>query len=46
MAEYECSHCRGIAQITIRAESEKATELVIEFRPFCGMSNSYPEETE
>lgn len=32
--------------ITILAESEKATEPVIEFCPFCGMSNSYPEETE
>ncbi len=46
MAEYECSHCRGIAQITILAESEKATEPAIEFCPFCGMSNSYPKETE
>jgi len=46
MIEYHCGHCQGIAQITILAESEKATEPVIEFCPFCGMSDSYPEKTE
>jgi hypothetical protein len=34
----------GIVQITILEKSEKATEPVIEFCPFCGMSNNYSEE--
>jgi len=46
MIEYHCGHCQGIAQIAILEESKKATEPIIEFCPFCGMSNSYPEETE
>ena len=46
MVEFHCRHCSGAARITILEESEKATEPFIEFCPFCGMSNSYPEETE
>jgi hypothetical protein len=46
MVEYECRHCQGTAQITVLADSEKATEPVVEFCPFCGMSNYYTEETD
>ncbi len=44
--EYQCKHCKGITEITIIQETEKATEPTIEFCPFCGMSNHYPKEIE
>ena len=46
MDEYECRHCKGKARITVLADSEKATEPIIEFCPFCGMSNFFQEETK
>ncbi len=44
--EYACKHCKGIIEITVLAETEKATDPMIEFCPFCGMSNGYPVEPE
>ena len=41
MDEYECRHCKGKARITVLEDSEKATEPIFEFCPFCGMSNAY-----
>jgi hypothetical protein len=29
MDEYACKHCQGTAQITVMADSEKATEPVV-----------------
>ena len=46
MKKYKCKHCEGISQIAIIRDAEKATEPTIEFCPFCGMSNVYPEEVE
>jgi hypothetical protein len=46
MDEYKCKHCKGIAQITILEDTEKATDPNIEFCPFCGMSDLYPKEIE
>ena len=39
MEEYKCEHCKGIVKITILKDTEKETEPIIEFCPFCGMSN-------
>lgn len=44
MIEYKCKDCKGLVQITIVRESEKATEPNIEFCPFCGMSNFFIKE--
>jgi len=46
MEIYVCRHCRGASQIVVVRETEKATEPVIEFCPFCGMSNHYHVEIE
>jgi len=42
--EYACKHCNGISKIKVLEETDKATEPMIEFCPFCGMSNAYPVE--
>jgi hypothetical protein len=44
--EYECRHCQGKARITVLEEGAKGTEPLIEFCPFCGMSNLYSQESE
>lgn len=44
--KYKCKHCKGLADINILRETEKATIHSIEFCPFCGMSNFYPKELE
>jgi hypothetical protein len=44
MAEYECGHCQGKVQITVLEDGEKATEPMIEIRPFCGMSSFFEED--
>jgi hypothetical protein len=44
--EYECRHCQGKARITVLEEGEKGTEHLIEFCPFCGMSNLYSQESK
>jgi hypothetical protein len=46
MDEYECGQCNGKLGITVLEDSEKATEPLIEFCPFCGMSNFLPKEVE
>ena len=46
MVEYECKHCQGTAQITVLEDSKKATEPVVEFCLFCGMSSLYTEEMD
>jgi hypothetical protein len=46
MDEYECRYCKGKARTMVLEDSEKATEPIVEFCPFCGMSSYYPEETE
>lgn len=42
--EYDCKHCHGVTEITVLKDTEKATEPMIEFCPFCGMANHYPVE--
>ena len=42
--QYACKHCHGVSEIKTLKETEKATEPMIEFCPFCGMSNEYPIE--
>ena len=44
--KYKCKHCRGVADVNILQDSEKATVPTIEFCPFCGVSNFYPQEPE
>ncbi len=44
--EYACKHCNGISEIKVLKETEKATEPMIEFCPFCGMSNDYSVEKD
>ena len=39
MANYKCVYCKGVCEINIIKDTEKATEPTIEFCPFCGMSN-------
>ena len=39
MNTYKCIHCKGVCEINIIKDTEKATEPKIEFCPFCGMSN-------
>ena len=46
MEVYNCRHCGGVSQIAIVKHTEKATEPVIEFCPFCGMSNQYPIQSD
>ncbi len=46
MVEYACKHCQGAVQIMVLGDSEKATEPVVEFCPFCGIPNFYREETD
>ncbi len=43
---YRCNHCAGMACISIIQHTRKATWPEIEFCPFCGMSNSYPVESD
>jgi hypothetical protein len=44
--EYEWIHCNGVAIIKVIKETEKVTYPMIEFCPFCGMSNEWPKATE
>jgi len=44
MAEYECRHCKGKARTMVLEDSGKATEPIVEFCPFCGMSNACSRE--
>ena len=39
MNTYKCIHCKGVCEINIIKDTEKATEPKIEFCPFCGMPN-------
>jgi len=41
MNTYKCIHCKGVCEINIIKDTEKATEPKIEFCPFCGMSINY-----
>ena len=42
--EYTCKHCNGVSKVEVLKETEKATEPMIEFCPFCEMANHYPIE--
>ncbi len=44
--KYKCKHCNGVVGVNILRDSEKGTVPTIEFCTFCGMSNSYPKESE
>jgi hypothetical protein len=46
MENCECRHCLGKVQLMVLDEGEKRTEPLIEFCPFCGISNLYLEEIE
>lgn len=41
---YRCIHCAGVASISIQRHTKKGTWPEIEFCPFCGLSNMYPQE--
>lgn len=42
--DYGCRHCKGLSEVKVLKQTEKATEPMIKFCPFCGMANHYPVE--
>ncbi len=46
MQRYTCKHCQGTIEIAILEETEKATEPIVEFCPFCGASYCHPRGNE